>query len=75
MSRKLIRNEAQAVTSPLDDEGVPGETMDEFMGRKDEEDAQWRGKQGGRGASKHDANESRTPPKFDDDYDPHMGAL
>lgn len=57
----------------IEDEVHPGETMDDYMTRKDGEESQWRGQQGGQGATKHDVNESRTPVKHSEYWDCHMG--
>lgn len=59
-----------------EEEVIPGETMDDYMARHDENDSRWRGKQGAKGASKHDANDHRTmAAKFQESetWDPHMG--
>lgn len=57
----------------IDEEARPGETMDEYMERRDEEESKWEGKTGAKGAKRHDANESRRPVKADEYWDPHMG--
>ena len=59
----------------IDEEALPGESLDDYMARRDDEESKWKGKQGGEGASKHDANESRRPFKLTEDWDPHMGQL
>ena len=58
-----------------DDEVREGESMEDYMDRMDEQEAKWRGKQGGEGPSRHDVNESRHPKFVDDEsWDPHLGS-
>lgn len=63
----------EAEYNAIDEEALPGESMDDFMERRDAQEAEWKGKQGGQGASKHDANESRKPFKVTEEWDPHLG--
>lgn len=54
----------ESVASEVQDEVMEGETIDDYMARKDGEEGR-----------KHDANESRYPDKWLDDWDPHLGCL
>lgn len=60
----------------VEEEARPGESLDDFMQRRDAEEAEWRGKKGGEGPSTHDANEHRHPQLHElEDYDPWLGKL
>jgi len=81
-SRRLVEEPEDPAGPPeadpynaIDEEARPGETMEDYMERRDEDESKWEGKHGGRGAKTHDGNESRRPEKFDEFYDPHMGNL
>ena len=81
--KKLTNDEPEDPVGPpdpdpynaIDEEARPGETMEDFMERRDEEESQWKGKHGGKGAKTHDANEHRKPLKMDEFWDPNMGNL
>lgn len=57
------------------EEARPGESLDDYMARRDDEESQWQGKQGGQGPSRHDANETRRPFKVTESWDCHLGDL
>ena len=73
---KRIREPEPEEYDAIAEEARPGESMEDFMERRDAEESEWKGKQGGRGAQKHDAHEQREPAaKFtqSETWDPHMG--
>ena len=82
MAKRSLKTDDETAPPPahnaIDDEALPGETMEDYMTRMDEQDSEWRGKHGAQGAAKHDANEHRAPAaKLEEDeaWDPHMGLL
>lgn len=62
--RRLAEPPEAPPYNAIDDEALPGESLDDYMQRKDAEEGR-----------KHDANESRHAPKFSETWDPHMGDL
>lgn len=71
---------ADELPDPETYNAMEDETMEEYNSRLDEEESRWRGKQGGRGAAKHDANEHRPVAaklafNLDESWDPNMGNL
>lgn len=66
---------AESEYNAIDEEALPGESMDDYMERRDAQEAEWVGKGGAKGAAKHDANESRQKVKITESWDPHLGDL